>query len=120
MLLASLSIPYSTMTCLISNETNLSVMVQQDNCMSNAISKANSQRTFRKEACCLFNNGIVDVAVELIHSNWHSIAAFAIQKTKLLVPTLYFIDQDFSLAFYQNLDRPPDIPIRILQQSFLC
>ena len=120
MLLASISIPYSTMTCFITNETNLSLMVQQENCKPSEGNAKSNSSMLKKDACCLFSNGLIESNVELIQASVQTLAAFIVPKEIILVynPAIYTLKLTLNLD--QNLERPPDIPIRILQQSFLC
>jgi hypothetical protein len=120
MLLASISIPYSTMTCLISNETNLSLMVQQENCSPGEDKFKSSIPSLQKDACCLFSNGLIESDVELIHSNLQTLTAYIAPKEFALVHNLAVFNIEQTLNLDQSLERPPDIPIRILLQSFLC
>jgi hypothetical protein len=117
MLIASISIPYSTMTCLISNQTNLSLMVEKANCINEKNAATNT--CIKKDSCCLFSNGLIESNVELVFASHLSLGAY--EAPKLLNLNNFnklFIKETISACFED--ERPPDIPVRILQQSFLC
>ena len=120
MLLASISIPFSTMTCLISNETNLSLMVQQKNCSPSEDSKKSHTSTLKKDACCLFSNGLIESDVELIQSSFHTLATYIAPKDFILLYNLEVYSVELASNLNHNIELPPDIPFRILHQSFLC
>lgn len=120
MLLASISIPYSSMTCLVSNETNLSLLTTKISCDVEDSDKACSTASIQKDACCLFNNGIIESNVDLIHAQHISLAPYVLPKVQILPALVLIAPSDDNKNIFSAVERPPDVPIRILQQSFLC
>ena len=77
MVLSSIVIPYSAHTCMISEQTNIQFMSMQDECNMYAVnSHQNNVPEINKSSCCLVDNGLIDIDIELVFSNLNSFLAF--------------------------------------------
>lgn len=123
MLLASLAIPYSAMTCKVSNTTSFTFLNGTFSCekeeASNSCKDSFEFSSVEKADCCLYDSDVIEADAELILSQtigFQSHIAF------LELPKIP-IAQILGFAFIFPTQREVDIPeppVRILQQSFLC
>jgi hypothetical protein len=118
-LLSSIAVPYSAMTCLISDQTSWSILIEDQHCSDQSKKDSNSSESFEKSACCLFNNGIVDIDSELVLNDVKTFVSY--------IPTVVFFEYVKSIKVdslqvkYTFLTHFQDqVPKRIAYQSFLC
>lgn len=118
MLLASIAIPYSAMTCKISNTKSYAFLNAKFDCQLDE-TKACGEQSIEKDACCLFDNGIIDTDTELVVSTTYGFEAVL---NYIEIPRI--IPQSIDNFFYTHAPFVEvdlsEKPIRILQQSFLC
>ena len=118
-LISSIAIPYSAVTCNISNESSWSVLFSDSHCNDGCTENKNSLLSFDKPACCLFDNGLIDIDTELVSHNVKTFVSFIpmrVLNSLSLSPVTPKIKFEI-ISFNQAI---PIVPLRILQQSFLC
>ena len=118
-LMSSIAIPYSAVTCNVSNESSWSVLISDSHCNDGCTENKNSSTSFDKPACCLFDFGLIDIDTELVQHDvktFVSIIPVSVVRSLALAPVSAKI-QIKRTSFVQAI---PRVPLRILQQSFLC
>ena len=118
-LLSSIAVPYSAVTCNVSNESSWSVLIGDSHCNDKCTENNNSSISFDKPACCLFDNGLIDIDTELVSHNVKTFASFIPLQVK---GSLARYPVTFKIKFERKIfvQAIPIVPLRILQQSFLC
>lgn len=118
-LLSSIAVPYSAITCTVSNESTWSILVNDSHCDDGCTKNKKATTSIDKPACCLFDNGLIDIDTELVSRNVKTFVSFIpvrfIAKLALLpvTPKIKFERTSFVQAI-------PIVSLQILQQSFLC
>ena len=118
-LLSSIAVPYSAVTCNVSKESSWSVLISDSHCDDKCTENNNSSISFDKPACCLFDFGLIDIDTELVSHNvktFISIIPVSMLRNLAQTPVSAKI-QIKRTSFVQAI---PSVPLRILQQSFLC
>jgi len=122
MILSSIVIPYSKHQCIENNQTNIQILGMQDHCGGNnsMVHSQNNTPILHKTACCLVDNGLIDIDVELIFSNLNSDITHHVIKTYIvnLLPKQVKLSPQKPRFFIA--DNWEETPIIIMQQSFLC
>ena len=118
-LMSSIAIPYSAVTCNVSNERSWSVLISDSHCNDGCTENKNSSTSFDKPACCLFDFGLIDIDTELVH---HDVKTFVSFIPVSMVRSLALTRASTKIPFERTsfIQSTPRVPLRILQQSFLC
>lgn len=118
-IMASIAIPYSARTCLMESETNISFISQNDTCCIDKKQVKVKEATIEKPSCCIFENGFIDIDVALVASSLNTFIPY--------LPTEIFqFESRNELINYDKIFpqivafNTSSVPIRIMQQSFLC
>lgn len=117
--LSSMAIPYSAHTCLVSQQTHIQFMGLEDDCDTPIHDNQTNYPTVKKSKCCLVNNGLIDVDLELVFSSLNTFIAFTPVQIKTFKPYIVLDTPSNKKTIYIAHNRE-EIPIRIMQQSFLC
>lgn len=118
-IMASIAIPYSARTCSMDSEVNISFITQNDTCCIDKKELSVREAYIEKPSCCVFDNGLIDIDVELVSSSLNTFIPYL--PTQILNfelrKEIVNSTQTFPLIVALNSSFPP---IRIMQQSFLC
>jgi len=126
MLLASITIPFYTHTCLKSNTTEISFSKNMNSCsMETTQVKCHTEKhtSFTKKSkCCKSFNGSIDANADLIIS---SVVDFQIDIAVLPLNLLFEKEISPNYSNYLNnhhhyVVAKEQVPLQIMQQSFLC
>lgn len=119
-LMASIAIPYSAQTCLMSSQTNIQLLSKSEKCCKSEKQIILNETQLNKASCCIIDNGVLEIDVELVFSSLNSFIPYLPtqlfqfeSRNDLIIPTK-------SIAPPIVAENSSYVPIRIMQQSFLC
>lgn len=118
MLLTSISIPFNSITCLLSEQSTFQIMFLEDDCIHE---DHDNELAFHKDICCIYNTGVFDIDTDLVNSEKVSLSSNIAILTQFFIPQLHTTSHSSKISplGYYYLEVEPVSPI-IAFQNYRC